>query len=69
MSLSPASWSWIMRASNLGLAASVATGYLSPPGVLRYASCIAFPFLVVLYIESRRRARPDQDFQDTTWGM
>jgi hypothetical protein len=62
-------WRWATRASALGLALAIVGSYLPPPGRLRYASYIAIPVFIVLFIESRRRGHPGQEFKDTLWSM
>jgi hypothetical protein len=58
-----------MRVSALGLAIALAGTVMAPPGRTRFAAYVAFPCLLVLYLWARGRARPDEDFKDTPWGL
>ena len=62
-------WHWAMRASALGLAVAVAGTVLATPGRMRFAAYVAFPCLLVLYLWTRGRARPDEEFKDTPWSL
>ena len=64
-----AHWRWATRGSALFLAVAVLVGYLAPPGILRAVAYGGIALFIVLFIECRRRAYPNEEFKDTPWSM
>lgn len=60
---------WLMRISAFGLAAAVVCAYLLPHGWLRYAAYITLPFLLLAFFVARDLARPQEEFNDTSWDI
>ena len=58
-----------MRASALLFAVDVSCTFLAPSdGILHVIAYAVFPLLAVIYLWARGKARPGEEFKDTSWG-
>jgi hypothetical protein len=62
-------WEWIMRGAALLLVVAVVCSYFLPPSTTRYIAFASLPICLILFFVARAKARPDEEFKDTPWGI
>ena len=61
-------WEWAMRFLAVGTVAAAIGAYVFPNGITRTIAFFSLPLLAVMFFYARKKARPNEDFQDTPWG-
>ena len=62
-------WDWTMKRAAVGTIIAVVCAYSLPSGLTRSIAFAALPFFIFLFLFARAKARPNEDFQDTPWGI
>lgn len=62
-------WDFAMRGAAVGTIIAVVCAYSLPSGIMRSLAFASLPFFIFFFLFARTRARPNEDFQDTPWGL